>query len=452
MSSRAYSLWLEFKTSFVRQNKKNKVCEPWLQPLKASTLQQTNKGFLIVLQAPSELHKSWAQEHISKELTLMLSKKLKENCFVQIEIAPPSLPYSNIKKEALPSPQKQKTLGLFQPEYTFENFIVGRHNELAHGAAFSVSQNTESPCYNPLFIFGPSGLGKTHLLNAIGQSAFKKNPSLKVLYLSAERFLNEYVSALKRKEVALFRSKYRKGCDLLLMDDIQMVTKGPSVQEEFFHTFNDLFDKKVPVVVCCDKPPGQIPGLQERIQTRLEGGLVVDISYPEFETRLAILKYKADKKEIPLSEASAVLIAQRCKSSVRELNGILNKIKMLSELREKKPSEEMVKNILKSLKQTELSAEVIQKQVAEKFDISVEDLKSPTRTKNIVTARHLAMSLIKKHLNRSLSDTGRFFGGRDHTTVLNSLKKVEILAAKDPVFKGILEDLNKKIHIYKQEG
>ena len=455
MSPKAHSLWTDFKTDFVKKHDKNKVCEPWLQPIKITQMNKTDKGVWITLQVPSELHKNWAQQYLVKSLASGLSNKLKENCFIQLEIAA-HLPSSNIKIETETAEEEQSTpkkkTNFFHPEYTFENFIVGRHNELAHGAAFSISQAITSPCYNPLFIFSPSGLGKTHLLNAIGQSALEKHPHLNILYLSAERFLNEYVLSLKRKAVPLFRKKYRKNCDLLLMDDIQMVTKGPRIQEEFFHTFNALFDRKVPVVVCCDKPPNKIPELQERIQTRLEGGLVVDMSYPEFETRLAILKYKTDQKHISLSDKSSTLIAKKCKRSVRELEGVLNKIKMLSELQEKNLSEETIQKILKDLNHTELTADEIQKQVAEKFNLSVEALKSPSRIKNIVTARHLAMFLIKKHLHRSLSDIGRLFGGRDHSTVLNSLKKVEKLSLKDTDFKVILEDLHNKIHIYKKEN
>ena len=453
MSLKAHSLWTDFKTDFIKKYNQNKVCEPWLQPIKITQMNKTDKGVWITLQVPSELHKNWAQHHLVKSLAEGLSKKLKENCTIQLEVAT-QLPSSNIET-TIPKEEQadsQPKINLFHPDYTFENFIVGRHNELAHGAAFSISQTITAPCYNPLFIFSPSGLGKTHLLNAIGQSALEKQPQLNILYLSAERFLNEYVNALKKKEVPLFRKKYRKTCDLLLMDDIQMVTKGPRVQEEFFHTFNDLFYRKVPVVVCCDKPPNKIPELQERIQTRLEGGLVVDISYPEFETRLAILKYKTDQKHISLSDKASKLIAKKCKRSVRELEGVLNKIKMLSELQDKNLSEESIQRILKDLNHTELTADEIQKQVAEKFNLSVEALKSPSRIKNIVTARHLAMFLIKKHLHRSLSDIGRLFGGRDHTTVLNSLKKVEKLSEKDTDFKAILEDLHKEIHIYKKEN
>lgn len=448
MGSLASSLWLDFKSDFIKKNQQSKICKPWLQSIKISKIDKSNQGFNIILQVPSLLHKNWVEDHILKDLASNMYEKLKNKCSVDIEITPP-LPLSNVQKK---EERSSKPRNFFRPEYTFENFIVGKHNELAHGAAFSISQSIKAPSYNPLFIFGPSGLGKTHLLNAVGHSALNQNSNLRIIYVSAERFLNEYVTALKQRELGIFRSKYRKKCDLLLMDDIQMVTKGPSIQEEFFHTFNDLFEKKIPVVVCCDKPPSQIPGLQERIQTRLEGGLVVDISYLELETRLAILKYKADKKSLKLSEESSLLIAQKCSRSVRELEGVLNKIKMLSELRESSPSEKMVKNILKSLGENELTTQTIQSQVADKFGISIKELCSPSRTKNIVTARHVAIFLVKKNLGRSLSEIGRSFGDRDHTTVLNSLKKVEKLRVKNTDFKTALEDLQKKIHTYKKGG
>ena len=444
------SLWLDFKTNFIKKNK-SKVCEPWLKPIKLISINKNKKGCSILLHVPSNLHKSWALNHLTQDLLLEFSKKFKEPCFIELEIAPETLPSFKDRSSDYPQTNKKEKQVSFHPEYIFKNFIVGRSNELAHGAAFSISQTLKFPSYNPLFISGPSGLGKTHLLNAIGQEALKANPRLKILYLSAERYLNEYIKSLKENDLATFRKKYRKNCDLLLMDDIQMVAKGPAIQEEFFHTFNELFEKKVPVVVCCDKAPDEIPGLQERIQTRLEGGLVVDVSYPNFETRLAILKYKVDQKNIFLSKEASELVARRCKRSVRELEGVLNKIKMLSELQEKNLSNEAVQSILKTLKQTDLTIDEIQKQVAQKFNLTVKELCSPSRTKNIVTARHAAIFLIKKHLNRSLSDIGRVFGGRDHTTILNSLKKVESLKKKDSDFKRILEDLHKKIHIYKEE-
>ena len=332
----------------------------------------------------------------------------------------------------------------FNSEYTFESFIVGKSNEFAYGACLSVGKLEKR--FNPLFICGPSGLGKTHLLNAIGQQIQKQTPQARILYLSAERFLNECIQSIQNKKMASFQEKYRKNVDVLLMDDIQMIAKGHAVQEEFFHTFNDLHHRKVQVVVCCDKFPSQIPKLEERIRTRLDGGLVVDISYPDMETRLAILRYKMDKKNLLISEKLLLKIASSCGQSVREMEGVLNRIKMMGDLHKKGLSQEHIEQILEPLITQECTPENIQEQVAKAFRISIEDLKGKDRTKNIVVARQTAMFLIKTLLRKSLNDIGYLFGGRDHSTVINSLKKVEKMQAQDPSFKRLLDTLHREIH------
>ena len=242
-----------------------------------------------------------------------------------------------------------------------------------------------------------------------------------------------------------FRKKFREACHLLLIDDIQIIARGKEVQEEFFHTFNELYDQKIQVVACSDQSPEQIPFLQERIKTRLEGGLMADISYPDEETRMAILKDKLIKKNLYLSKESLQLIAQSCKKSIREIEGILNKIKIMTELHGGQISFSEIKKTLKNTKK-ELSAEEIQKRVSQSFNLSLEELKSPSRKKHIVQARQSAMYLTRKYLKKSLKDISIAFRKKDHTTVLNSIKKVEKLKLEDPDFKRILESLQRDIH------
>jgi len=438
------TFWSHFKSSVLKEKKQDSFFKSWLESVVATKIEKKQGSYWFTLQAPSELHKKWVQNNLLEDLSSSLKSFYKKPCKVCFEIAP-FLPFKT-QPVGFKVPTHKTTSPIFNPEYTFSNFIVGSHNEFAHSASLTLTQGTAS--FNPLFIYGPSGLGKTHLLNAIGQEILKKKPQTKIHYLSAERFLNECIQSIQKKEMAFFRKKYRNNCDILLIDDIQMIAKGEAVQEEFFHTFNDLQTNKASVVLCCDKAPCHIPRLEDRIKTRLEGGLLADIFYPDLETRLAIVKDKLQKKDLYLSEDLCHQVAQTCKNSVREIEGVLNKIKMMSELHGGAISSTHIETILKNISQPDLTAERIQKMVCESFNLSLEDLKSQTRTKHIVTARQTAMYLIKKNLKKSLSDIGLLFNKKDHTTVINSIKKVEKLSAENPEFKNKLQHIHNDIHKY----
>ena len=435
-------LWGKFRTEFLSKHKNNRVFQSWFEAIELLNWEETPQALTCTLKTPSPLHKKWAQENISEELANSLINLYKKPCKICFEVIASSLklPYSKGQNEIQGLERKENLF--FNQEYTFDSFIVGKHNEFAYEACQALA--TKKRGFNPLFICGPSGLGKTHLLHAIGQKLQKSQA--KIHYLSAERFLNEYVQSIRNKKMSEFQKKYRQEASVLLMDDIQMIAKGSSVQEEFFHTFNELYHKNTPVVVCCDKFPGQIPGLEERIKTRLSGGLVVDISYPDMETRLAILKDKADKKNLILSDQALTKIAKICKKSIREMEGVLNKIKMMGDLLGGALSLKHIEQILDTVTPSEVTVEDIQRCVAEKFNLDVEELKSKSRTKNIVTARQTAMYIIKIYLKKSLSDIGRMFGGKDHTTVLSSLKKIENLKSTDMDFKRLLSTLCKEIN------
>ena len=450
----ALSLWTELKKNLLSHRKNDSVFQSWLDSIQLEDLEENGREVFLTLQTPSDLHKKWVQDNIMKDILHQIARRYQKPCGIRFKTGVPELPVSrHLQSFSGQKPRNQKIQGVrktknvfFNSEYTFKSFIVGKNNEFAHGACLSIARREKG--FNPLFICGPSGLGKTHLLNAIGQEIQKKSPSARILYLSAERFLNECIQSIQNKKMALFREKYRKNVDVLLMDDIQMIAKGHAVQEEFFHTFNELFNKKIPVVVCCDKFPAQIPGLEERIQTRLSGGLAVDVSYPDMETRLAILRDKTSRKNLFLSENRLLKIAGASCRSVREMEGILNKIKMMEDLHRGMPPQGYMEKILNSLTPKKPRPEEIQKQTAAAFHISREDLLGRSRTKNIVRARQTAMFLIKNSLKNSLSDVGRLFGGRDHTTVINSLRKVEELKEKDPAFKRVLDSLYKEIHTF----
>ena len=444
MDTKAVIFWSNFKNHFLKQNENNQIYKSWLEPIVPSKVEQKGSDLYLTLQAPSDLHKKWLQENMLENFYKHFHQFYKGICQVQLEVTP----YLPFKKSAQKTSdfQIQKQKVFFNPDYIFENFIVGKNNSLAYGASLSVTKHKKiNEQFNPLFIYSPSGLGKTHLLNAIGQQTLKNHPQTRVIYLSAERFLNEYITALQNKRMELFRKKFRKNCDLLLMDDIQIISKGKEIQEEFFHTFNDLYNKKTQVVVCCDQAPSYVPRLEERIRTRLEGGLMVDISYPDKETRIAILKNKIEKRGLFLSSQGLEQIAVTCKRSIREMEGVLNKIKIMTELHEGSLSLKEIEKILKNF-QRELTIEEIQKKVAKGFNISIEKLKSPSRKKPIVTARQTAMYLIRLYLKKSLSEISLTFGKKDHTTVLSSIKKVENLKIKDKEFKRLLDNLQREIH------
>ena len=444
METKASSLWLDFKTSFLKQNGNKQLHRYWLEAVTPSKMERRNSRLCLTLQTPSDLHKKWIQENLLEDFYKYFQKFHRGTCQILLENVP-LLPFPK-RVSATDPPQTFKPRLFFNPDYTFKNFIVGNNNNLAYGACQAVAQGeTAGESLNPLFIHGPSGLGKTHLLNAIGQSYITRHPKSKVLYLSAERFLNEYIHALQKKQTEAFRKRFRKNCHFLLMDDIQIIAKGKAVQEEFFHTFNELYRQKIQVVVCCDQNPGNIPHLEDRIKTRLEGGLMVDVSYPDKETRLAILKNKMEKKNLFLSSQSLEQISQTCRQSVREMEGVLNKIKIMTELHEGCLSLKEVEKILKGLKK-ELTVTEIQKKTAKAFNISIEELKSLSRKKPIIIARQTSMYLTRKYLRKSLNDIRLAFEKKDHTTVLNSLKKVEKLKSEDKDFKRVLEFLQKEIH------
>jgi chromosomal replication initiator protein len=275
----------------------------------------------------------------------------------------------------------------------------------------------------------------------------QKFPDTRINYVSAERFLNECISSIRRSEMDKFRARYRDNCDILLMDDIQILGRGEAVQEEFFHTLNSFFDKSKQVVVASDRMPKDIKGLEDRIRTRLEWGLIADIQMPDIETRVAILKYKAERRGIPLSNDVVGYIARISKRSIRELEGNLNKLKMYSELQGVPISLDLAKRVLQHHDDAAtITIEEIQRLTAEHFQVRLPDLKSKTRTKPLVTARQIAMWLIKKHLEKPLVEIGRAFGGKDHTTVINALRRIDDQLNKDPEIKKDVEELEGRIH------
>mgnify|MGYP001614888092 FL=1 len=311
------------------------------------------------------------------------------------------------------------------PRYTFENFVVGSFNELAHATAQSVINNL-GVSYNPLFIYGGVGLGKTHLIQAIGNGVLKKNSGLKIKYVPSEKYMGEIVDAIKNQEMNKLKERYRL-VDLLIIDDIQFIARTEKMQEEFFHTFNALYEKNKQIIISSDRPPQAIPTLEERLRSRFEGGMIADIGLPDLETRLTILKAKADSKKVVIPETVLLFIAENIKNNVRELEGALNRVVMASKLSSAPIDVDAVKKIISSQRANTtrfVSAKKIVKAVAEFYDIEEKELITQSRRRDIVKPRQIAMYIIREELHSSYPSIGERFGGRDHTTAIHSCEKI----------------------------
>ncbi len=334
------------------------------------------------------------------------------------------------------------------PRYSFDNFVVGPSNQLAHAAAIA-GTSTRGKRYNPLFIYGGVGLGKTHLVNAVGHRVLEDAPHARVLYLSAERFTNEFIWALQNHRINEFRERYRNNCDVLLMDDIQFLAGREQTQEEFFHTFNALYHADRQIVVTSDVYPQQIPEMQERLISRFQWGLVADIQAPELDTRIAILKRKADEESIALADDVALFLAQVVKSNVRELEGTLLRLAVRAELVKRAIDLEFARETLKAVlpaPEHAVSVEDIQTATCKYFSIRLADLKSHRRHRAVSYPRMVAMYLCRQRLGTSYPQLGELFGGKDHTTVLSAVNKIGgLLKNEDPKLRGEIEAIERKL-------
>jgi chromosomal replication initiator protein len=336
--------------------------------------------------------------------------------------------------EGEPAPEPPRQGGLI-PRYTFDTFIVGPSNQFAHAACRAVAE-TPSRSYNPLFIHGGVGLGKTHLMHAIGHYVVQHHPRLSLLYISSERFMNEMINAVRFDRILDFRSRYRS-VDVLLVDDIQFVSGKEGTQNEFFHTFNALHDAQKQIVISSDRPPHEIPALEERLRSRFEWGLIADINPPDIETKAAILKKKAEGEALPLPDSVAMYMASRIKTNIRELEGSLIRLIAYASLTGKPLTIELAQEVLKNVLDHEEKAvtiEQIQKFVADYYQLKLTELKSRNNSKSVAMPRQVAMYLCKTLTHASLPEIGRSFGGKHHSTVIHSINKVEDLRKKDSDF------------------
>ncbi len=446
-------IWLdtirELKTSIGEQNVKT-----WIEPLKF--IEKENE--LIVLEAPNKFIKDWFIDNYKNTVIKQLSNNIGSNIDIRIEINKKikenqvieenkKVEESIIEKKELLE-KKAITISNVNSRYTFDTFVSGPSNQFAHAAAMAVAKNPATT-YNPLFIYGGVGLGKTHIIHSIGNEILKTNKNLKVTYYSSEKFTNELINSLRHGKMDEFRRKFRS-IDILLIDDIQFIAGKKSTQEEFFHTFNSLYESHKQIVVTSDKFPKEIPDLEERLRSRFEWGLIADIQEPDTETKQAILKMKSEINNINIPEDVIYFLSNSITSNVRELEGYLIRIGAYSSLTSTPINLDMAKEVLKNIiteNNKEITIDRIQKTVAEHYQIKTNELKSQKRLKNIVLPRQIAMYISRNLTDLSYPEIGEKFGGKDHSTIIHAIKKIEAKMAGDMGFRMTVEKLIEKMLI-----
>ncbi len=400
---------------------------------------------------------SFTQDILEKRYKDLVANSIKVICskLYKIEFLISSdLNLEEVKKEPKVAPQKNKSIIVndemsttLNPKYTFDSFVIGNSNRFAHAASLAVAE-APAKAYNPLFIYGGVGLGKTHLMHAIGHYILQNNPNAKVVYVSSEKFTNELINSIKDDKNEEFRNKYRN-VDILLIDDVQFIAGKERTQEEFFHTFNALHDANKQIILSSDRPPKEIPTLEDRLRSRFEWGLIADIQIPDFETRMAILKKKAEVEKLNVANEVMIYIATKIKSNIRELEGALIRIVAYSSLTNREITvdlaSEALKDIISKKQGKNITINLIQDIVSSYFNLRIEDLKSQRRTRNIAYPRQIAMYLSRKLTDMSLPKIGEEFGGRDHTTVIHAYEKISDNLNNDENLQHTIETLTKKL-------
>ena len=412
----------------------------------------SDRGNTLVIRVADPMVVDWLTKHYA----VIIDEALKEagRAGTRLEFLPDGLPVrpgDGIEEPPVDpapvSPDGEPVIEEVDPanlsgRYSFDTFIVGASNQFAHAACRAVAE-APSRSYNPLFLYGGVGLGKTHLMHAIGHYVLTRSPGLKLTYISAERFMNEVVNAIRYDRIMEFRERYR-GVDVLLVDDIQFIVGKERTQTEFFHTFNALHDAQKQIVLSSDCPPHQISELEERLRSRFEWGLIADIQPPDLETKIAILKRKAEAEGVRLPDDVALYIAGRIKSNIRELEGSLIRLLAYASLTGRDVSMSLVQEVLRDVLRHEervVTIEMIQKFVAEYYQLKLNELKSKNNSKSVALPRQVAMYLCKALTNASLPEIGKSFGGKHHSTVIHSIRKVEELRQRDAAFNTLIHTL-----------
>lgn len=451
MGNQLTSLW-EKILNIVKTELSEVGFNTWIKCLEPVNISQDT----IFLAVPNDFTKGILETRyvdlISNAVTMVTSKKYEIKFVLSSDDIVAEMNSKNTSQLSENTPGNEKpndelTTSTLNPKYTFDTFVIGNSNRFAHAASLAVAESP-AKAYNPLFIYGGVGLGKTHLMHAIGHYALNNSPNARVVYVTSEKFTNELINSIKDDKNEEFRTKYRN-VDILLIDDVQFIAGKERTQEEFFHTFNALYEANKQIIMSSDRPPKEIPTLEDRLRSRFEWGLIADIQPPDFETRIAILKKKADVEKLSIPNEVMAYIADKIQSNIRELEGALIRLVAFSSLTNKEISVELaseaLKDIISNKNSKQITIDLIQDVVSSYYNLRIEDFKSKRRTKNVAFPRQIAMYLARKLTDLSLPKIGEEFGGRDHTTVIHAYEKITSLLETDDSFKETIDDLIKKI-------
>ncbi|KOO45917.1 chromosomal replication initiator protein DnaA [Priestia koreensis] len=438
-----HDLWTKALTEIEKKLSKPSF-ETWLKSTKAHALQ----GDTLIITAPNDFARDWLESRYSDLIAETLYDLTGEELAVKF-IIPQNQSEEDFDLNA-PRKKVQKSdetsefpQSMLNPKYTFDTFVIGSGNRFAHAASLAVAE-APAKAYNPLFIYGGVGLGKTHLMHAIGHYVLDHNPNAKVVYLSSEKFTNEFINSIRDNKAVEFRNKYRS-VDVLLIDDIQFLAGKEQTQEEFFHTFNTLHEESKQIVISSDRPPKEIPTLEDRLRSRFEWGLITDITPPDLETRIAILRKKAKADGLVIPNEVMLYIANQIDSNIRELEGALIRVVAYSSLVNKDINADLaaeaLKDIIPSSKPKMITIQDIQRVVGQQFNIKLEDFKAKKRTKSVAFPRQIAMYLSRELTDFSLPKIGEEFGGRDHTTVIHAHEKISTLLGTDNQLKNQIQEI-----------
>ncbi|AEK87155.1 chromosomal replication initiation protein [Bacillus amyloliquefaciens XH7] len=421
--------------------------ETWMKSTKAHSLQ----GDTLTITAPNEFARDWLESRDLHLIADTIYELTGEELSVKFVI-----PQNQDEENFMPKPQVEKAAkeepsdfpqSMLNPKYTFDTFVIGSGNRFAHAASLAVAE-APAKAYNPLFIYGGVGLGKTHLMHAIGHYVIDHNPSAKVVYLSSEKFTNEFINSIRDNKAVDFRNRYRN-VDVLLIDDIQFLAGKEQTQEEFFHTFNTLHEESKQIVISSDRPPKEIPTLEDRLRSRFEWGLITDITPPDLETRIAILRKKAKAEGLDIPNEVMLYIANQIDSNIRELEGALIRVVAYSSLINKDINADLaaeaLKDIIPSSKPKVITIKEIQRIVGQQFNIKLEDFKAKKRTKSVAFPRQIAMYLSREMTDSSLPKIGEEFGGRDHTTVIHAHEKISKLLIDDEQLQQQVKEIKEQL-------
>ncbi|MBJ6361691.1 chromosomal replication initiator protein DnaA [Paenibacillus sp. GCM10012307] len=446
MDSHTQEIWQQV-LSIIQTKLSKPSYDTWFKATKASFLKED----LLVITAPTTFAAEWLESKYTKLVRTTLFEYLGRQIDIKFAIEEnkppePAAPYPSIAPAATVV-QEETFSHMLNPKYTFDTFVIGANNRFAHAASLAVAESP-AKAYNPLFLYGGVGLGKTHLMHAIGHYILEHNPSTRVLYISSEKFTNEFINAIRDNRGESFRMKYRN-IDILLIDDIQFLAGKEQTQEEFFHTFNALHEERKQIIISSDRPPKEIPTLEERLRSRFEWGLITDIQPPDLETRIAILRKKAKAENLDIPNEAMVYIANQIDTNIRELEGALIRVVAYSSLINEDISShlaaEALKDIIPSSRPKMITIQDIQQKVGEFYGLKLEDFKARKRTKAVAFPRQIAMYIARELTDYSLPKIGEAFGGRDHTTVIHAHEKITQQLKTDSELYKIVNNLMDKV-------